>query len=135
MQLVSCNNYNYVSSAHASSHIRFEYIFNYMLLRPLFSLTGDIDYVSTPDPSELTIQRGQEEMCSNITINDDALIEGDEIFTLSLSTLSTNFSAGVLLSPENATIEILDSDGKYRIYTTTLIGTIKSSYWKQEKCM
>ena len=55
-------------------------------------------------------------MCSNITINDDALIEGDEIFTLSLSTLSTNFSAGVVLSPENVTIEILDNDGKYRIY-------------------
>ena len=50
-----------------------------------YSLTGDIDYVSTPDPSELTIQRGQEEMCSTITIKDDAVIERDEIFTLSLS--------------------------------------------------
>ena len=72
-------------------------------------LTGDSDYDSTPAPSELTIQRGQEEMCSNITILDDALIEANETFTL---TLSTNFSAGVILTPVIATIKIVDNDGE-----------------------
>ena len=63
----------------------------------------------------MTIQRGQEEVCSNITIKDDFLIESNETFTLSLSTLRTNFGAGVNLTQEIATIEIVESDGKYML--------------------
>ena len=78
----------------------------------LLIITGDIDYGSTPDPSVLTIQRGQEEMCSNITIYSDTLIETDETFNVSLSMQNTNFSAGVTLIPDSATIKIVDTDGK-----------------------
>ena len=74
---------------------------------------GDSDYESTPVPSVLTIQRGQERMCSNITINNDMFIETNETFTLSLITESTNFSAGVTLTPDSSTVVILDNDGGY----------------------
>ena len=71
--------------------------------------------MSTPVPSVFTIQRGQERMCSNITIYDDSFIETNETFTLSLVTESTNFSAGVTLTPGNATVVILDNDGKLQL--------------------
>ena len=77
-----------------------------------YYLTENSDYDSTPVPSVLTIQRRQEEMCSNITIFSDTLIETNETLTVTLSTLSTNFSAGVTLVPDTATIQIVDSDGE-----------------------
>ena len=79
---------------------------------PYFFRTGDIDYSSKPVPSVLTIERGQEEMCSIITIFSDAVIEMNETFTATLSTLSTNFGAGVILQPDSVTIHIVDRDGK-----------------------
>ena len=51
-------------------------------------------------------------MCSNITIFSDTLIETNETLTVTLSTLSTDFSAGVTLAPDTATIQIVDSDGE-----------------------
>ena len=55
-------------------------------------------------------------MCSNITIFDDIFIEANETFGLSLILESTNFSAGVTLTPDNAAVVILDNDGLYSMY-------------------
>ena len=74
---------------------------------------GNSDYDSRPVSSVLTIQQGQETMCSNITIFDDIFIEANETFTVSLILESTNFSAGVILTPDSATVVILDNDGLY----------------------
>ena len=52
-------------------------------------------------------------MCSNITIINDNLIELDENFTVSIMLESTNFSAGVTLTPDSATVVIVDGDGEY----------------------
>ena len=60
----------------------------------------------------LTIERGQEEKCSVITIFSDTVVEMNETFTATLSTLSTNFSAGVILQPDSVTIQIVDIDGE-----------------------
>ena len=51
-------------------------------------------------------------MCSNIAIYNDTLIEANETFNVSLSMQNTNFSAGVILRPDSATIKIVDTDGK-----------------------
>ena len=74
---------------------------------------GNSDYDSTPDPNVLTVQRGQETVCSAITIVNDNFIESNETFTISLTLESTNFSAGVTLTPDSATVVILDNDGEY----------------------
>lgn len=70
------------------------------------------DYGHTPQPAELTIERGQERVCSNIIITDDIIVEEREEFLVLLMTQSTTFSAGVALIPENATIVIADNDGE-----------------------
>ena len=72
--------------------------------------TENSDY--TPAPNVLTIQRGEETMCSAITIINDNFIESNETFTVSLILESTNFSAGVTLTPDSATVVILDNDGE-----------------------
>ena len=46
--------------------------------------------------------------CTNITIIADELVEGDEFFTVALST----FDEDVVLLPQNATIVIIDNDCK-----------------------
>ena len=70
------------------------------------------DYDSRPAPDVLTIERGQETMCSAITIMNDNFIELNETFTVSLILESTNFSAGVILTPDSATVVIQDDDGE-----------------------
>ena len=52
-------------------------------------------------------------MCSNITINDDIFVEGNEHFMVFLDTDNTDFSAGVEYFRQNTTIEISDNDGSY----------------------
>ena len=66
----------------------------------------------TPNPSMLTIERGQEMACSNITINDDGIVEMIEIFHVTVRVESSTFSAGVYLTQSRATIEIKDNDGE-----------------------
>ena len=78
----------------------------------MIALLGNSDYNSTAAPDVLTIQRGQETACSNITIINDNFIEFDEHFTVSIILESTNFSAGVTLVPDNATVVIVDGDGE-----------------------
>ena len=72
------------------------------------------DFGSAPLPSQLiTIRRGQEMVCSNITINDDLIVEVVvEQFIVFLDIINTTFSAGVTLMPDNAVVEIVDNDGK-----------------------
>ena len=50
--------------------------------------------------------------CTNITITADELVEGDEFFTVALSTSDED----VVLLPQNATIVIIDNDCKCYMY-------------------
>ena len=76
----------------------------------------DEDYVPPPDPTVLTIMRGQEIACSSISIRDDLLVEETEEFNVSLSILNFTFSAGVNITRETASILIDDNDGKVVLY-------------------
>ena len=51
-------------------------------------------------------------MCTAITIINDNFIELNETFTVYLILESTNFSAGVILTPDSATVVIQDDDGE-----------------------
>ena len=64
-----------------------------------------------PVPSVLTIQQGQETACANITIHDDITIEMVEEFNISLVMENHTFSAGVNLTLDTATVQIMDDDG------------------------
>ena len=66
----------------------------------------------TPNPSVLTIQRGKEMACSNITINDDGIVEMIEIFHVTVGVVNSTFSAGVNLTQSRSTVEIKDNDGE-----------------------
>ena len=53
-----------------------------------------------------------EEQCFNVTILSDVLVEDDEVFFVQLST----DDGGVVLSPEQADVVIIDNDCKYSIH-------------------
>ena len=69
-----------------------------------------------PNPSILTIQRGQETACSNITIHDDGNVERLEIFHVTVGVVNSTFSAGVNLTQDTSTVEIRDNDGELYIH-------------------
>ena len=69
-----------------------------------------------PNPSILTIRRGQETACSNITIHDDGIVEMIEIFHVTVGVVNSTFSAGVNLTQSRATVEIKDNDGELYIH-------------------
>ena len=83
---------------------------------------GNEDYDMTPNPSILTIRRGQEMACSNITIHDDGIVERIEIFHVTVGIVNSTFSAGVNLTQSTSTVEIKDNDGEL----STLLMTIHS---------
>ena len=49
--------------------------------------------------------------CQSISIIDDSILENDEVFVVSLSTMDQN----VILNPSNTTVTILDDDGNVLI--------------------
>ena len=59
----------------------------------------------------LTISKGQDRDCTNITILDDILIETVEEFNVTLSEIGDTFGAGVNITRGVATVEIEDDDG------------------------
>ena len=65
------------------------------------------DYAQ-PTPMELTFLQGVSQQCANISIFDDAILENDEFFSVSLTTTNQ----AVTLSPSSATITIGDDDSK-----------------------
>ena len=73
-----------------------------------------------PDPSVLTIQQGQETACANITIHDDITIEMVEEFNISLVMENHTFGAGVNLTLDTATVQIMDDDGNKHLATLSV---------------
>ena len=67
------------------------------------TLTGGPDYDSTT--IEVTFQPGDVEMTVSVPITDDGEMEGTEVFTATLTTISNH----VVLGDSLATITILDS--------------------------
>ena len=82
------------------------------------------DYDMTPNPSILTLERGQETACSNITIHDDGILEMIEIFHVTVGVENSTFSAGVNLIQSRATVEIKDNDGELYIYVMKISSTV-----------
>ena len=58
-------------------------------------------------------QPGLTRFCQNIIINDDQLAEGDEFFTVSLTSLNSLVTINPLFS--SAQVQILDEDSKLRL--------------------
>ena len=52
-------------------------------------------------------------MCTNITINDDIIVEMLEEFNVSVVAINNTFSAGVTLTQDLASVEIDDNDGRF----------------------
>ena len=90
----------------------FTHTFNAQTLQ--LSVAPD-DYAAFPPPEQLpsafTLDRRRQ--CFNAAIINDAILEGQEQFTVSLMNLvaQTNFPR-VAVAPEVATIIILDDDGE-----------------------
>ena len=94
-------------------------------------LSAEGDYDATPSPNLLTIEGGQEIACTNITINDDIFVETLEVFGVSVVAINSTFSAGVTLTQDVASIEIID-DGRFvcahgqpLFYTPVLIYNVR----------
>ena len=66
-------------------------------------------------PTQLTFQPGEIELCIQITIIDDVILEDNETFSVGLSTTDQ----AVLLNPSSATVTILNSDSESGSITVT----------------
>ena len=75
----------------------------------LSSSAGDVDFVATSQDRTFTTLNQDQPSCVRVTINDDILFEGSEIF---LGTLSTD-AERVMLVPVQTTITIADDEGQY----------------------
>ena len=65
---------------------------------------------------EFTLSNGLQEQCSYIEILDDSIIEGDEFFTLKLSSANPQ----VILARSEATVTIVDDDDNATTPTTEM---------------
>ena len=74
-----------------------------------------MDYNWTATPAVLTLTFDSTNLltpqCSDITINDDVLVELEEQFSVSL-TATNNPSGQIMLQTSSANITITDNDGK-----------------------
>ena len=68
------------------------------------------DYNPTPDPVTLLLMRGQDIVCSNITITDDLHVEEDERLNVTVTGVSNTFAAGVNILRGSAVVRIEDDD-------------------------
>ena len=71
----------------------------------MFFLTAPDDYISLTNT--ITLSRGSEEACSNITLQDDSAQEDEENFEVIL----TSNDERVEISRERSEIRITDEDG------------------------
>ena len=62
--------------------------------------------------AELTLRHSHSKTCINITTIDDDNVEGDQAFTVSISSVSLPNSV-TLLDPSMQTATLTDNDGKY----------------------
>ena len=74
-----------------------------------------MDFVWSATPAVMTLTFDSTNLetpqCSDITINDDNLVEHEEMFTVALS-LSNNPRGQISLQNSSANISIADNDGK-----------------------
>ena len=67
---------------------------------------GSLDYRSI-ESTDVTFNVGTNQVCINVMIFNDNILENDEFFTVSLASLST----GVSILTGSSTVEIRDNDG------------------------
>ena len=60
----------------------------------------------------LILERGQEIACYNITIHDDANVETNETFLVSIIEINSIFAAGINLTRDTTVVQIEDDDRK-----------------------
>ena len=73
------------------------------------SASADDDYTSL-DREEFRFAANQRKLCVNATPLDDAEVEGDETFVVSLSH-DSDLNRRIHLNPNRATVIIVDDDG------------------------
>ena len=82
-----------------------------------FTLSGPGDY-SAINRSELILNfmpgLTGEVMCFNVSINDDSLVEGSEVFTVMMTEDDYYYSSPeFVLGIDSANVTIMDNDGKF----------------------
>ena len=78
-------------------------------------------------PTQLTFQPGETELCIQITIIDDVILEDNETFSVGLITTDQ----AVILNPSSATVTILNNDSESgSISATKNIEPIATKYSK-----
>ena len=75
---------------------------------------GDVDFVATTQDRTFTALNQNQPSCVQVTINNDELFEGREIF---FGTLSTD-AERVTLLPAQTVITIVDDEGQYDCITS-----------------
>lgn len=82
-----------------------------------FGYTGGVgDYTSISQPLTFTPGSGSQQLCADITIIDDNIVESDESFLIVLNTLATDVEH-VDFSLGSATAFITNDDSELRITT------------------
>jgi len=76
-----------------------------------YDITGEgLDYNS--GPYTVTFPAGQTIVLFNIPIISDDILEGNESFTITIDPLSLTSSSITAVDPDQATVTIVDDDGK-----------------------
>ena len=77
-------------------------------MHALYPTAADNDF--TPAITPLVFGSSTSELCANISISQDSILETVEDFSVQLSTADP----AVILSPRTASVTIVDMDGEYR---------------------
>jgi len=81
----------------------------------LFNVVAGMDYSTTPVPDPLVFPANSTEgmeLCAEITIANDAALEGEHNFTINISSTSPEITLG---DPYEATIVIKDDERKRKV--------------------
>ena len=97
-----------------------------LLFQHITTLGNDVDFNSTMQT--VTIINGTNSITVNIPVIDDDIVEGDEIFNITLSLPSSLNGAGVVLANDN---DIVSATGII-IDTTIIINTTSESYCRTD---
>ena len=81
---------------------------NRIEMHALYPTAADNDF--TPAITPLVFGPSTSELCTNISVSQDSILETVEDFSVQLSTADP----AVILSPRTASVTIVDMDGEYR---------------------
>ena len=82
------------------------------------NVTGGVDYDT--GPYTVIFPAGQTIVPFDVSITDDNICEGDEIFTLTINSTALPSNVGVG-NPGASTVTIVDDEGKYMLVQTVIV--------------